>query len=128
MSHDFDIGGEDNFVDNDKHKKILSRNIRYYMTLKGVTRQQVSKELGVAYTTFQDWYNGKSYPKMGTIVQLADYFGCDQADLIEDRIGKPIMGDEFSDIKKALIQLACTVPDEKAAMIHRVIQSILEDN
>lgn len=115
-------------MDNAEHKRILGQNLRYYMTLKGVSRRDVCDALGISYTTFREWHLGRAYPKMGTIEQLANYFGCTKFDLIEDRIGKPIDEDEFSESRKALMDFARTVPDDKAEMILRVMQSILADD
>ena len=70
---------------------------------------------------------GRVYPKMASIEKLANYFGCEKTDLIEDRIGKPVSSDEFSENKKALMEFARTVPNGKAQMILRVMQSIRAD-
>lgn len=115
-------------LDNSEHKKVFARNLRYYMALKGVMRRDVCDTLGFSYTTFREWDMGRVYPKMGSIEKLANYFGCEKVDLIEDHRGKPISEDELPDSKKALIDFAQTVPDDKAEMILRVMQSILAND
>ena len=42
---------------------------------KGVTPYQVSKETGISNSTFSDWKNGRSEPKVDKLQKLADYFG-----------------------------------------------------
>ena len=60
---------------NDENKKIMARNIKRYMDAKGVTNQQVCDALGFKYTTFMDWIKGVTYPRIGKVEALANYFG-----------------------------------------------------
>lgn len=111
-----------------ENKQILARNIQYYMDLKGVTKQQLCSDLDFKYTTFMEWFKGRAYPRIGAVETLAHYFGCEKSDLIEDRLNKPAEDDGFSEKKRALIQFASMVPDDKVDMILRVMRSIAEDN
>lgn len=67
------------------NKKIMAENIRHYMEIKGKSRSEVCKDLGFKYTTFTDWVNGNSYPRIDKIEMLAHYFGITKADLVEKR-------------------------------------------
>ena len=72
---------------NDKlNKEIMARNIKRYMEMKGVTNQQLCDALGFKYTTFLDWIKGVTYPRIGKIEAMANYFGCEKSDLIEDML------------------------------------------
>ena len=66
------------------NKKIFSKNLQRYMKINNKERIDVCNDLGIAYTTFTDWYNGKIYPRIDKIEQLALYFGIEKSDLIED--------------------------------------------
>lgn len=46
-------------------------------------RRDICNDLGFKYTTFTDWYNGNSYPRIDKIEILANYFGVTKADLVE---------------------------------------------
>lgn len=49
-----------------------------YITLrdkKGVTDYRVSLDTGITKSTFSDWKNGRSKPKVDKLQKLADYFG-----------------------------------------------------
>ena len=46
------------------NKEIFSINLKRLMEQKGVSRQDLSKVLGVSYFTISDWVNGKKYPRM----------------------------------------------------------------
>lgn len=110
-----------------ENKQILAQNILYYMDLKGVTKQQLCADLNLKYTTFVEWIKGRAYPRIGAVEALAQYFGCEKSDLIEDRRKKDA-DDGLSDSQRALIQFAETVPADKAALALRVMQSIVGDN
>ena len=111
-----------------ENKKILAENILYYMNLKGVTKQQLCASLDIKYSTFVEWIKGRAYPRIGAVEKLANYFGCEKSDLIEDRRKKDAGDDGLSESQRALIQFAETVPADKAALVLRVMQSIVEDN
>lgn len=66
------------------NKEIMSRNIQYYMDLNNKTRQEMCDALGVKYSTFSDWVNGNTYPRIDKIEMMANYFGIKKADLVED--------------------------------------------
>ena len=69
----------------EENKKIMSRNIKRYMEQKGVTNQQLCEDLGFKYTTFLDWIKAVTYPRIGKIEAMADYFGILKSDLIEEK-------------------------------------------
>lgn len=66
------------------NKKIMAKNIQYYMDKYDKTRQEMCEALGVKYTTFTDWVKGNSYPRIDKIELMANYFGISKADLVED--------------------------------------------
>ena len=112
----------------EENKKIMARNIKRYMNQKGVTNQQLCEDLGFKYTTFIDWIKAVTYPRIGKIEAMADYFGILKSDLIEDKTKKPTIDDGLTEAQMKLIDFAKTVPEDKAEMILRVIQSIVESD
>lgn len=67
------------------NKEIMSKNIQYYMSLHNKTRQEMCIALGVKYTTFTDWVKGNVYPRIDKIELMANYFGIEKSDLVEER-------------------------------------------
>nr|DAD71172.1 MAG TPA: Repressor protein CI [Siphoviridae sp. ctkyH28] len=67
-------------------KEIMARNIRKYMDVRGISNQKLCDDLNIKYTTFVDWINAKTYPRIGKIELLSNYFGCEKSDLIEDKL------------------------------------------
>lgn len=115
-------------MNTEENKRIMAQNIRRYMEMKGVTNQQVCDALGFKYTTFMDWIKGVTYPRIGKVEAMAQYFGCEKSDLIEDKKEKPTIpeDDRLSESQKALMQFAMSVPDDKAEKVLRLMQAILE--
>lgn len=67
------------------NKEIMSKNIQYYMALHNKSRQEMCTALGVKYTTFTDWVKGNVYPRIDKIELMANYFGIEKSDLVEER-------------------------------------------
>lgn len=70
---------------NSGNTEIMAKNIQYYMNKYGKSRQDMCDALGVKYTTFTDWVNGNSYPRIDKIELMANYFGIEKSDLVEAR-------------------------------------------
>lgn len=67
------------------NKKVMAENLQYYIGLSGKTQKELCEIVGVAYSTFNDWVNGKKYPRIDKIEIMANYFGILKSDLIEDK-------------------------------------------
>ena len=76
-------------MDDRNSKTILANNIRHYMELHNKTRNEMCMALNVKYTTFTDWVNAKTYPRIERIEQIAEYFGIETSTLLEDPLRLP---------------------------------------
>lgn len=79
-------------------KTIFSTNLYYYMTEYNKSCSNISEVLNIPYSTVNDWVNGKSYPRITQIQELADYFNISKSDLIEQQ------KDRFYNIYKSYIK------------------------
>lgn len=112
-----------------EHKEVFSKNLQKYMALNGKSRKEVCQALGYSYFTFSDWVNGKKMPRMDKVEQLANYFGIKKSDLIEEtKKEQPTEYDGLSEKRKALMQFAMSVPEDKAEMILQVMKTILKND
>ena len=68
------------------NKNIFAYNLRRYMEINNKSRRDVSEAIGVSYYTFTDWVTGKKYPRMDKVEKLANYFGIQKSDLIEEKM------------------------------------------
>lgn len=66
------------------NKKIMAKNIRYYMEKNSLSQTDICNTLGIKMPTFSDWVNAKTYPRIDKIELMANYFGISKSDLVED--------------------------------------------
>jgi len=71
------------------NKDVFAKNLRHLMSINNLTRYQMCEALGVSYSTFSDWVNGSKYPRIDKIEMMANYFGVQKSDLIEDKSDAP---------------------------------------
>jgi hypothetical protein len=67
------------------NKITMSNNLKRYLKINNITRSQLSESLGISYSTISDWINGKAYPRIDKIEMMANYFGINKSDLVEDK-------------------------------------------
>lgn len=92
------------------------------MEKNGVTNQQLCDALGFKYTTFMDWIKGVTYPRIGKIEAMANYFGCEKSDLIEKK--STAVDDGLSKSKQELMEFVRTLPEESVQVLLQVARSI----
>lgn len=68
-----------------ENKEIFANNLSFYMERKGVDRNTLCADLDLKYTTVRDWLKGITYPRIGKIELLANYFNINKSDLIENK-------------------------------------------
>lgn len=69
----------------DEYKKTFARLLAYYMKLNGKNQMDLMKDLNLGSSTVSSWCTGQKLPRMGKIQMLADYFGIEKSDLLEDK-------------------------------------------
>lgn len=106
-------------------KEVFAKNLRYYMESRGKNQKEMAEIVGVSAPTMNDWINAKKYPRIDKIEILANYFGILKSDLIEDKKEQPTENDGLSEKRKALMQFAMEIPEDKADMILRLMKAAL---
>ena len=67
------------------YRKIFVKKLNYYMNQNGKTQMDLMKDLGLSSSTVSNWCTGQKLPRMGKIQILADYFGINKSDLLEEK-------------------------------------------
>ncbi len=75
----------------EEERRIFSKNLNFYLSKSGKTQTDLINDLGINKSTISTWCKGNKMPRMGKIQMLADYFGIEKSDLIEDKPYKPPM-------------------------------------
>ena len=88
------------------NKAIFSKNLKFYIEKSGKDRRFLAEEWGFPYSTVTEWVNGKKYPRIDRIEIMADYFGIQKSDLIEEKMTEKDKknSDTIACITKALFQ------------------------
>ena len=55
------------------NKQIMAKNIKKYMSLNNVSQTDICNALKFKPSTFSDWVNAKTYPRIDKIEMLANY-------------------------------------------------------
>lgn len=76
-----------------EQKQIFSKNLNRYLAISNKTQKEVADSIHVSPQTFNTWCQGIALPRMGKVQLLADYFGIEKSDLIDN---KPFPEEIFS--------------------------------
>lgn len=69
--------------EDNKYKKLFSKNLNYYMKLKGKTQTDIIEDLDINKSAISSWCNGTRLPRMNKVEMLARYLNINVSDLIE---------------------------------------------
>ncbi|KRO04112.1 peptidase s24-like protein [Levilactobacillus paucivorans] len=65
------------------NKEVVAQNLDNLMHRHSVTRSKLADDLGIKYSTLSDWLNGRTYPRVGAITQLATYFNVSPSAIVD---------------------------------------------
>ena len=104
-------------------KEIFARNLRKYMEGMGKTQRDMAAIVGVSTATFSEWINAKKFPRIDKIEMLANYFGIQKSDLIEDKKPSAESSEELLD--KEIIERLMSLSPEELEKVDAFVQGIL---
>lgn len=109
------------------NKEVFSKNLKWYLELKGITQKDLAQYLGVNPSSVNDWIKGKKYPRIDKIEMIARYFGVLKSDLIEDKgINKTLpQAQTLTEGEEMLLELFRKVPDEDKQMVLNMVRVAL---
>ena len=74
----------------DDIKVIFSSNLNRLMKQRNETATDLSEKTNIAYSTVNDWKNGKKMARGGNLQKLADHFGINVSELTSDNASDKI--------------------------------------
>jgi transcriptional regulator with XRE-family HTH domain len=102
---------------------------------RGIAMSTAAVEAGLSKSLVTKWKTNKvDVPSPDVLKKLSSYFGMPVSELLgEDEIEEtkkeqPITLDGLSEKRKALIEFALSVPEDKAEMILQVMKTILKND
>ena len=73
-------------VTNIGNKEIFAKNLNHYIERSGKTQKEIAEDLEIATSTLNNWATAQKYPSIDKIEILANYFGIQKSDLIEEKL------------------------------------------
>lgn len=67
------------------NKTVFSENLRYYITKNNELQKDIAEIAKVSAGTISDWLKRRSYPRMDKVQLLAEHWGIQMSDLVEER-------------------------------------------
>lgn len=65
--------------------RLFSKNLNYYLNLKGSSQAELAKYLGVSATSVTNWCRGLKTPRMDKVDKMCSYFNINRSDLMSDK-------------------------------------------
>ena len=120
-----------------ENRAIMGQNIRRLLIEKDITRQELSDRLGISYSTLTDWINGNTYPRIDSIERLANFFGVNKSDLVEEKQSEYFYDEQTAELARELHQnprlsvlmsaSRKTKPEELEALI-RIVETMTDED
>jgi transcriptional regulator with XRE-family HTH domain len=109
------------------NKEIFARNLSRHLQKSGRSQREMADIVGVSSSTFNEWMRAKKYPRIDKIEVMANFFGINKSDLIEDNEGQKNPSDEIelTEGEKAWIKLLRRFPaEQKAILLERILSEL----
>ncbi len=94
-------------------KKIFSKNLNKYISRSGKKQTEIAADIKVIPQTLNSWCTGQAMPRIGKIQLLADYFGINKSDLLEEKEDIDEEGYYLDDDARDMAQFMYENPDYK---------------
>lgn len=92
-------------------KTIFARNLNYYLAKNGENQIDIVRFLGVSKSTVSAYCSGSQVPRIDKIELLAQHFGIEKSDLIEEK--QPSVSEGLSEDELTLIQAYRALPADE---------------
>lgn len=76
-----------------EERNIITNNLKSLLNQQTKTRKEIADDIGVKYSTFCDWFRGRTSPDANQVKLLADYFKVSMAEITEPKTGISVISD-----------------------------------
>lgn len=76
-------------MNDEEIRRVFAANLNRFLTASGIKQNEIAKMLRVAESTVSSWCSGAKLPRMPKIDQLAQIFGVQRSDLLEEKCALP---------------------------------------
>lgn len=104
---------------------LLHERIKHEMKKNGISQNRLAKAANMSQSGLSSIVNGSVSPKEETLRMIADALGCSVSSLLGETPAEN--AEDMSPSVRQLMDYVKTVPEDKAAYVLRVMQTILSD-
>lgn len=112
------------------NKEVMAKNIRKQLESRGLNVKDFAARMDFKYSTVLDWVNAKTYPRIDKIELMANYFGIEKADLIEENNQLHTTSEESIDLsnlrEKVVMFDGKPLSDDDVKKIEQIIRLSIE--
>ena len=112
------------------NKEVMAKNIRKQLESRGLNVKDFAARMDFKYSTVLDWVNAKTYPRIDKIELMANYFGIEKADLIEENNQLHTTSEETIDLsnlsEKVVMFDGKPLSDDDVKKIEQIIRLSIE--
>ena len=109
------------------NKEVFAKNLAIYLQRSGKSQREMADIMGVSSSTFNEWMKAKKYPRIDKIEFMANYFGINKSDLIEETVNKKISPDELAltEGERDVLELFRAIPEDQQPVVLAMIRAAL---
>ena len=89
----------------ENYRRIFARNLNRFLEINGKNQADIATLLNVSQAAVSNWCKGIKMPRMDKVQALADYFGVNKSDLLEEKDSNGLSSSDRRDIAKSLDEM-----------------------
>lgn len=103
-------------------KTIFARNLNYYLAKNGENQIDIVRFLGVSKSTVSAYCSGSQVPRIDKIELLAQHFGIEKSDLIEEK--QPSVTEGLSEEALMIARIVDQLPQEARRLLLAQVRAL----
>lgn len=101
------------------------KNLKTLRQNQSVSQYQVALALGIPATTYATYEQNKATPSEGTLIKIADYFGCSIDYLLGHETKGIIHLDSLTPLQQKIFNMVKTLNDDQATQVISICSYVL---
>jgi len=116
-----------------EQKSIFARNLRHWLTIRGVKQVELAEKLGVTDGAVAQWATGRTMPTMSKLQRITDILNINKSDLLDDRTEQEeqdkadALRDRVYAKSPALFDLLDKATPEELRQIEKIAGAIIDE-